>query len=485
VAVVLGVASLATRVPGLVSARLFNVDESYLAAMGLTLDRGGLLYVDAVDRKPPVLPWLYSVSGWLVGSIDLRAVRLVAVVVVAATGVVVAVLVRRLGGSRAGAATGGALAVLGTAAFPPADGQAANFELFALLPAAGAVLAVVAARGAPAGRRLVLLVAAGALVALAGMVKQPLLVVALPVAWGAWRVGRAPAVGVAGVGGVAALAALGLPFGLDGVLRWAWADNGDYLDGGVGLLRAAGVAVVVGAAFALLQLPTLAPLWARRDRLGAVDGVVWCWLVAGAVALVPGFRFFFHYFLVLVPPLAALAGLVLSSAPAPARHRAVAAAAAVALVCVGVASLPFADRTRVEDELVAVVEARTDPDDRIVVWGALPELYWRTERLPGARFLSMGYLTGKWPGSGDPVPAPETAAPYEERWPIFHEDLRHHEPRLVVDMTTAGLDEWAEYPAARYQFGPLLQACYDRVAVVDAMHVWELRDPTCLDRLAR
>ncbi|MGZ4704675.1 MAG: hypothetical protein ACXWCM_07380, partial [Acidimicrobiales bacterium] len=34
-----------TRVPGVLSARMFNVDESYLAAMGSTMGRGGHLYV--------------------------------------------------------------------------------------------------------------------------------------------------------------------------------------------------------------------------------------------------------------------------------------------------------------------------------------------------------------------------------------------------------------------------------------------------------
>jgi len=61
-----------TRAPGLLSARMYDVDESYLAAMGSTMGRGGHLYVDAVDRKPPLLPWLYSLPQSLFGSEDLR-----------------------------------------------------------------------------------------------------------------------------------------------------------------------------------------------------------------------------------------------------------------------------------------------------------------------------------------------------------------------------------------------------------------------------
>jgi 4-amino-4-deoxy-L-arabinose transferase-like glycosyltransferase len=129
-----------TRAPGVVLSRMFNVDESYLAAMGATMGRGGHLYVDAVDRKPPVLPWLYSIPQWLFGSEDLRPMRVLAACVIAAAGVVIALLVVRLGGDRRAGLAAGALMVLGSAAFLPADGQAANFEVFAVLPASAAVL---------------------------------------------------------------------------------------------------------------------------------------------------------------------------------------------------------------------------------------------------------------------------------------------------------------------------------------------------------
>lgn len=482
--------SVLTRLPGLVSGRLFNVDEAYLAAMGVTMGRGGSLYVDVVDRKPPVLPWLYSVSETLFGTVDLRFMRLLVVVAVAGTGVVVAALAVRLGASRHGGMAAAALLVLGTAAFPPADGQAANFEVYALLPASAAVLAVVAARGGDRGRRLALFAAAGVLVGVAGMIKQPFLVMLAPVGWEAWRGSRRLADRVvdgvsALVGAGVAMVLIGLPFGLGGVYRWGWRDTGDYLDGQVGGLRILAVFVVVTALFALLHLPALATFWIGRRRLASVDRVLWVWGVAAVIAVVPGFRFIVHYFQLVVPPLAVVAGVLLTGASATARRWVLGTTAAIAGACVVIAALPSADVGRVPPDLVAAVQEHAGPDDRVLVWGALPELFWRTERLPGVRFLSVGYVNGKWADRQHPPPDPEQNPPYKERWPIFNKDLREHLPTVVVDMTTSHLDEWTEYAPDRYAFGRVLHECYKPVGVAAEMEIWELADAACVERLAR
>ncbi len=526
VALGLGVLTLLTRLPGLVSGRMFNVDEAYLAAMGLTIGQGGRLYVDVLDRKPPVLPWIYALSEWAMGTVDLRLLRLLVVLSVAATGVVVVLLAARLGASRGASALAGALTVLGTAAFPPPDAQAANFELFALLPSALAVLAAVAARGRTTPSRLGLLLVAGVLVGVAGMIKQPFLVMLAPVGWEVLRAGLPPrlrhlgpgageasapqhtdlptgpvgarlgavlAGGVVVLAGVAAASlAIAAPFGAGDVWRWAWVDTGDYLDGQVGGFRILAVLATVAAAFALLHLPSLAAVWIGRSRMRTVDPVVWFWLIGAAVAVVPGFRFLIHYFQLLVPPLAMVAGLALSTAGAggleSARLRRAQAwvlgsAAFVTAGCVLVASLPSADLGRVGPDLVAAVQERTEPGDRIVVWGALPELLWRTERLAGQRFLSVGYVNGKWAGREDVPEHPEGIQPYRDRWDLFNADLREHHPALVIDMTTSGLDDWGPYSPQRYSFGDVLQRCYEPLGEVDGMALWELADPSCIDEV--
>ena len=116
------------------------------------------------------------------------------------------------------------------------------------------------------------------------------------------------------------------------------------------------------------------------------------------------------------------------------------------------------------------------------MWGALPELYWRTDRMPSGRFLSVGYLTGKWADRDGYGGDPETTAPFDSRWAIFRDDLRANPPTVVIDMTTSGLDEWGAYPAERYRFGDVLDSCYDRMPDAEGMTLWRLRDIECVRR---
>ena len=142
---VLAAATVIARAPGLLYNGIFDRDEAYLSVMGDVMRGGGTLYVDVIDRKPPLVPLAYELARSL--SVDMRMVRVMCALAVLVNGVLVSLLVRRLSGSRNAAIAGGVLAVLGTAWFLPADAQAANFELWGLAPATGAVLAAVMARG--------------------------------------------------------------------------------------------------------------------------------------------------------------------------------------------------------------------------------------------------------------------------------------------------------------------------------------------------
>ena len=112
---------------------VFNSDETYLATQAQVLNHGGSLYHDAVDRKPPIVPYLYAATFRVFGSSGLWTVRLVAIFAAALTAWLVALEARRRYGDRA-AWIAGVLCALGSLLFVPQDGQAANFEIF-MLPA--------------------------------------------------------------------------------------------------------------------------------------------------------------------------------------------------------------------------------------------------------------------------------------------------------------------------------------------------------------
>ena len=103
-AIVIGAA--VARAPGYVR-QLFDPDEGAIATMGMVVSRGGVLYRDVIDRKPPLASLVYAGSFLLTGSRDLRPLHLVAALVLGVSAVVLAygarrVAARPLGGGQPG-----------------------------------------------------------------------------------------------------------------------------------------------------------------------------------------------------------------------------------------------------------------------------------------------------------------------------------------------------------------------------------------------
>src|SRR6516164_1249362 len=53
--------TVATRLPAFV-VPVFNSDETFLATQAHVIQHGGQLYHDAIDRKPPIVPYLYAAT---------------------------------------------------------------------------------------------------------------------------------------------------------------------------------------------------------------------------------------------------------------------------------------------------------------------------------------------------------------------------------------------------------------------------------------
>ena len=62
------------RLPGWFVA-VFNSDETFLATQAEVLNRGGELYLEAADRKPPLVPYLYALTFSVTGSTSLAYPR--------------------------------------------------------------------------------------------------------------------------------------------------------------------------------------------------------------------------------------------------------------------------------------------------------------------------------------------------------------------------------------------------------------------------
>jgi 4-amino-4-deoxy-L-arabinose transferase-like glycosyltransferase len=447
------------------SNHVFNADEAYLATEAQIINDGGHLYTDAVDRKPPIVPYLYAATFELTGSDDLAPVRVLAVLAHALTALLLAAEARRRFGGRYTDLAVGVLYLLAATAFRPQDTQAANFEVF-MLPLMTAAV-VLGARRRPA--------AAGATLALATLAKQTAATALLPLAFLAWKFRRARGIAALAIAFAVPVLVAAVIFGFHDFFFWVFTGSGGYLDASGVLGYAAGLGARNTGWF-LFGSAALVTLAACAWKHWRDDADLWLWVISGLVAVVAGLRFFPHYYLQLIPPLALLAGRGLVS------HRFFTRRAGVALVTV-LALLPvayylpsaFEQRTdrnlRLALAAAAYARTHTKPGDRILVWGQAPEVYWASDRLPATRFPTTGFITGASGGRPADRVGPKYATPGAMR--EFLDDLRKHPPTLIFDMSSANQRNAGYYPPATVPaFSRFLdQGNWRRVATVDGVDI--------------
>jgi hypothetical protein len=451
--------ALLLHLPGLIGP-LFNSDEASLATMAMEIDRGGTLYHDTADRKPPVVPYVYALVFKVTGERDIRPVRTVGALVLAATALLLAFEAKRRTGARAAAVAAGVLFLAGTAANFPADSQAAGFEVFMLLPMTAAVVA--AGRGKS--------VVAGLCLAVACLCKQTAVMTALPVAYllfrsvPGWRGVARAGLATAGLVVVTAFA-----FGPRSFLLWTVTGNGGYLSLRGSLLASS--VRGIGMTLALVGLNAIL-VWCcvLARRRGPVDPDLWLWLGGGAVAVVAGFRFFGHYYLQLVPPLALIAA---SGVPALAAvwKRAVAGLVAPVLAMWAFSFFPPNARGIIPYRDVADrVHALTSPSERIFVWGEYPEIYWAADREPATRFIHTGFLTGNSGARDADEVRPSDGVP--GAWEFLAADIAATPPDLIVDTSGASIRKSDHYPLEKTFLGDEIVRHYQLVDVVDGVRLY-------------
>jgi hypothetical protein len=187
------------------------------------------------------------------------------------------------------------------------------------------------------------------------------------------------------------------------------------------------------------------------------------WLATAYAELFIGWRFPGHYHLMLMPPLAIMAGKAfpayldrLSRRPAAQRRRMkrwlIGAAAAPVLGFLTMAYI-IREQTLRFTPISDYVAAHTRPDDRIFVWGSAPHIYSFSNRRMAARFISGSHLLGMY-ASRPHKDIDETKFIVPGSWDMLDADLTAHPPELIIDMSPISAN-WEPHPMARY---PILTA---------------------------
>jgi len=338
--------------------------------------------------------------------------------------------------------------VLGTVAlvsFAPQDGQAANFEIFMLpLTVAGVMLA---RRGRAAS--------SGVAIGFATLAKQTGAATLLPVFFLMCKRRDKRGLVEVAVGFAVPLLVAALLVGPRQLFYWTVLGNGSY----VGLQTASALVVtmfvLMTLGWAACNLPilwTLPRSWRTRRAAtddGERDTDLWLWVLSGAVSVAVGLRFFGHYYLQLVPPLVLLTAGALQHAT----RRAVRGTLALALACgvmfsaAGYFLTPFG--TEPEYETVSrYLAARTGPEDRIFVWGNVPEIYWASGVRPATRFPATQSLIAENHAGRTEAPKPRELDP--QVWTWLFRDLRNHPPKFIVDTSDTTIRGADRSPLSHY-----------------------------------
>lgn len=421
---------------------LLDRDEGEYASLAWLWRSGnGLPYRDWLEQKPPLAIAMNALAQRLCGD-GVYGLRLLSMAWILATvlGVffLVEILARRgrMGSRlsreprfRAAAAGFGALAAAFLLSSVRTQGLAANTETWQTLPLLGALGALYAP--GPRDIRFGHYLAAGFCIGLAALFKQTAFAAVLILPWASqdrdgnffacvlWTLAGALAPWVL-VWGYFESKGAGLDF-----LQCTVAYNQGYLVQGLAgaWRRALGLSRwLVPECGAWLWLAFLG--WRSLGRERARRAWLGAWLAVGFVAFAASGRFYPHYVIVLLPPLAVLAGLgllgLIPGAPgwtAQRAPRALRAGLAVWALCGYLwadGSLwtrpSAADRTAHLYGLKTLVNAPAaaarlrelcSPSQDLFIWGDDAELYYLAQRRPATRFLFTYPFTGEappWPG---------------------------------------------------------------------------------------
>ena len=436
-------------------------DEGVYALVGNAIVDGGRPYLDAIERKPPLLFWTYSTIIRIAGEYNWPALHVASTLWVFATMAGLYVLARRLFDADAGLA-----AALMYSVFQPWGfwkNLAFNGEVLMNLPI---VWGWAVALGPPRTRMRVELAAAGALLGCAFLLKQPAAIAAVPLglvlfhptyrtSYGyslidAVRQGALLSVGFAAPIAVAALV-LARQGALADAVYWTLTNHAEtfvfWARAGENTLAfiAACLPVLVAAGLSLRDREQ----WESRrvERWALV-----AWLVVSAIGAAAGGRFYPHYYIQLQPPLAILGSAELArvwnaraSAHSVWNRRGVRAWIGVCAGVYFVVNVTGLWLLSVPDPTAQYVRAHSAPDDRIFVWGQSPGIYLEARRAPASRYITTFPLTGYIFGPRLDIDTHDRIVP--GAWDHLDRDLDTRPPLFIVD---AEVTADARYPLAQF-----------------------------------
>jgi 4-amino-4-deoxy-L-arabinose transferase-like glycosyltransferase len=481
--------TIAIRLPSLLHPQPIDSEGMYSVVANEIVD-GGRPYIDAIERKPPLLFWTYAAIFKVAGKFNWKALHIVALLWTLCAMAGLYVIGRELFDRNTGLIAALFYAVFqhwGTWKNLTWDG-----EMLMNLPI---IWAWAIALRRSSSRLRPELFPAGALLGAAFLLKQPAAIAAVPLgiylllpsyraSRNLTRTNSIIQATMLTAGFVAAVGLVTIVLWKEGILHeafyWTIADHDiPHVFWTKGILH---TLEFIGACLPLVIVAIMAcrdkdEIWAgRAAERTALFGL----LAASAIGAAAGTRFYPHYYVQLIPPLALLASphyARLWSRTMQPPHWLLRPAVTYAWLALTVIVFSIIHWTglaplRVPYEAGRYLSTHSSPNDRIFVWGQTSKIYLDAQRRPASRYIATFPLTGYV--FGGPIPGFDTRSRIlPGAWENLQQDFAKHPPAYIVDTQA---EPGALYPVRDFPIlAKLLAERYQPVARTPEGVVYRMR----------
>ena len=471
--------AVAIRLPSLVHPQPIDSEAMYSVVANEIVD-GGRPYIDAVERKPPLLFWTYAAIFEVVGKFNWTALHFVALLWTLCAMSGLYLIGRELFDRNTGL-----IAALFYGIFEPWwTWKTLSFdgEMLMNLPIIWAW--AIAFRPNSSRLRPELFIA-GALLAAAFLLKQPAAIAAVPLGvyllLPAYRASRSLTAknsiiqaAVLALGFFVVLGSVAIVLWKQGILRdalyWTIGDHDIphvFWHKGITItlaFLAVCLPLIIGATLACRDK---SEIWAGRTaEREALLGL----LAASAIGAAAGARFYPHYYIQLIPALVLLAApyyaQVWSGKTQPkywlVRPSTTYAWLTLTVIVFSITHWIGLASRRAPSEEGQYLFTHSDPADRIFVWGQREKIYLDAHRRPACRYITTFPLTGYI--FGGPIRGFDTRSRIlPGAWGILGQDFARHPPTYIVDVQPDSKS--AHYPVKDFPIlAKLLAERYQPVA---------------------
>ena len=477
---------------------IIDEDEAFYATAARVVNDGGLLYRDAVDLKPPLLFYFYAFGFSIFGD-DLRILHGVTAAWMLATAAVIGGIATQLSKKWEAAYLAALLYVLFTPTFVP-QALSTNGEILMNLPLAISAFLFLQSERDRSGAPLVL---SGFFCGLAFLFKyQSGVLLAVMVGYilvaKSWLTRRWPDKPACKQSLFVTGGFVGVLILLYGIFRylgnwedfyfWGWKYNFIFMKDFTAeyffkrFFAHTPRFLLIWLSLWIFTFVAIKKAFRRPREMPASYHFAILWLAGSALAVCAGGKFFGHYFIQLLPPLAVLAGASIADwwPVCDMKWKRL-------IVLAGIVIPPIIylwvnwqeEQKRMQREnqyfqsIAAEVRKLSAEDDKIFVWGRMPELYYFSRRLPATRFITGNFIVGMTTYNFEDPAVRYNNAQTSPGLDWLMDDLIENPPKLIIDTAPQNFRQYGKYPIS--DIAPLREFIgknYHLVASIDRLAIY-------------